>query len=130
MSGGWRMPVVALAAVLFSDPDLLLLNEPSHHLHLEAAIWLDPFWAYRGTLVVVSHERDLLNNVVDNILHLEDGKTGFIAAPTNRPCASAASGAPRPRRRRRARKRSGKSCRPISIAGATRRIPRARRKAA
>ena len=74
-SGGWRMRA-ALAAVLFSEPDLLLLDEPSNHLDLEAEIWLESFLkTYRGTLVLVSHERDLLNNVVDHVLHLEGGKT-------------------------------------------------------
>ena len=78
-SGGWRMRV-ALAAVLFADADLLLLDEPSNHLDLEAAIWLESFLrAYRGTLVVVSHERDLLNTVVDHILHLENGRTTLYA---------------------------------------------------
>jgi len=73
-SGGWKMRV-ALAALLFSGPDVLLLDEPSNHLDLEATLWLESFLrAYAGTLIVISHERDLLNNVVDNILHLQGGK--------------------------------------------------------
>jgi ATP-binding cassette subfamily F protein 3 len=73
-SGGWKMRV-ALAALLFSGPDLLLLDEPSNHLDLEATLWLENFLkTYSGTLIVISHERDLLNNVVDTILHLEGGK--------------------------------------------------------
>src|SRR5687768_17129307 len=73
-SGGWKMRV-ALAALLFSGPDVLLLDEPSNHLDLEATLWLESFLkAYPGTLIVISHERDLLNNVVDAILHLQGGK--------------------------------------------------------
>jgi len=73
-SGGWRMRV-ALAALLFSAPDLLLLDEPSNHLDLEAVLWLEDFLkSYRATILVVSHERDFLNNVVDHILALERGK--------------------------------------------------------
>lgn len=74
-SGGWRMRV-ALAALLFSDPDLLLLDEPSNHLDLESTLWLERFLkSYRGTILIVSHERDLLNNVADHILHLQNGRT-------------------------------------------------------
>jgi ATP-binding cassette subfamily F protein 3 len=73
-SGGWKMRV-ALAALLFSQPDLLLLDEPSNHLDLEAVMWLEDFLkSYQATIVVVSHERDFLNNVVDHILHLQGGK--------------------------------------------------------
>jgi ATP-binding cassette subfamily F protein 3 len=73
-SGGWKMRV-ALAALLFSAPDVLLLDEPSNHLDLEATLWLESFLkGYAGTLIVISHERDLLNNVVDVILHLQGGQ--------------------------------------------------------
>ncbi|HTM95053.1 MAG TPA: ABC-F family ATP-binding cassette domain-containing protein [Croceibacterium sp.] len=73
-SGGWKMRV-ALAALLFSAPDVLLLDEPSNHLDLEATLWLESFLkAYAGTLIIISHERDLLNNVVDTILHLQQGQ--------------------------------------------------------
>jgi ATP-binding cassette subfamily F protein 3 len=72
-SGGWRMRV-ALAALLFSAPDLVLLDEPSNHLDLEAVLWLEDFLkSYQATILLVSHERDFLNNVVDHILHLEHG---------------------------------------------------------
>jgi ATP-binding cassette subfamily F protein 3 len=73
-SGGWKMRV-ALGALLLSAPDVLLLDEPSNHLDLEATLWLESFLKnYQGTLIVISHERDLLNNVVTGILHLQDGK--------------------------------------------------------
>ncbi len=73
-SGGWRMRV-ALAAVLFSEPDLLLLDEPTNHLDLEATLWLEDFLQrYPRTVLLVSHDRDLLNKVVDKIVHLEARK--------------------------------------------------------
>ncbi len=80
-SGGWRMRV-ALAAVLFSQPDLLLLDEPTNYLDLEGALWLESYLAkYPHTVIIISHDRGLLNRAVGSILHLEDRKLTYYAVP-------------------------------------------------
>ncbi len=80
-SGGWRMRV-ALAAVLFSAPDLLLLDEPTNYLDLEGALWLESYLArYPHTVLIVSHDRGLLNRAVGAILHLEDRRLTYYQTP-------------------------------------------------
>ncbi|MBM1557123.1 ABC-F family ATP-binding cassette domain-containing protein [Sulfitobacter mediterraneus] len=80
-SGGWRMRV-ALAGVLFAQPDLLLLDEPTNYLDLEGALWLESYLAkYPHTVIIISHDRGLLNRAVGGILHLEDLKLTYYQGP-------------------------------------------------
>jgi ATP-binding cassette, subfamily F, member 3 len=73
-SGGWRMRV-ALAATLFAAPDLMLLDEPTNYLDLEGTLWLEDHLAsYPRTFIIISHDRDLLETSVNQILHLDRGK--------------------------------------------------------
>ncbi len=73
-SGGWRMRV-ALGAILFLKPDILLLDEPTNYLDLEGTLWLENHLkTYPHTVLIVSHDRDLLNRAVGSILHLDKGK--------------------------------------------------------
>lgn len=76
-SGGWRMRV-ALASVLFAQPDLLLLDEPTNYLDLEGTLWLEDYIRrYPYTVLIISHDRDLLNNAVNAIVHLDQKKLTF-----------------------------------------------------
>ena len=83
-SGGWRMRV-ALGAVLFSRPDILLLDEPTNYLDLEGSMWLENFLAkYQSTVLIISHDRALLNRAVSSILHLSHNKLTYYSGNYDR----------------------------------------------
>ena len=76
-SGGWRMRV-ALAGILFAQPDYLLLDEPTNYLDLEGALWLENYLRdYPHTVIIISHDRGLLNRAVQGILHLDARKLTY-----------------------------------------------------
>jgi ATP-binding cassette subfamily F protein 3 len=83
-SGGWQMRV-ALAGALFRSPDVLLLDEPTNHLDLEAILWLEGYLAsYPKTLLLISHDRELLNACVTHILHVDNKKITAYTGNYNR----------------------------------------------
>jgi ATP-binding cassette subfamily F protein 3 len=126
-SGGWRMRV-ALAGTLFSDPDLLILDEPSNHLDLEAMLWLtEHLQRFRHTLLMVSHDRDLLNDVCDHIVHIDQQKLVTYNGNYDRSSAPAPSGSSTTPPSRPRSPPSASTCRPSSTASRPRRARRARR---
>ncbi|MGN0929037.1 MAG: ATP-binding cassette domain-containing protein [Alphaproteobacteria bacterium] len=82
-SGGWRMRL-ALAGALFKYSDILLLDEPTNHLDLEASIWLMSYLKkYKGTLIIISHDKNILNDICENIIHFENKKLVFYSGNYN-----------------------------------------------
>ena len=78
-SGGWRVRL-NLARALMCRSDLLLLDEPTNHLDLDAVIWLEGWLReYRGTLLMISHDRDFFDAVIDNVLHIEQQRDYFVS---------------------------------------------------
>ena len=105
---------VALAAVLFAQPDLLLLDEPTNYLDLEGAIWLESYLAkYPHTVIIVSHDRGLLNRAVGSILHLEDRKLTFTKGPMTPSPKPVRRALPVQRPRPNGKMRGGHICNPM-----------------
>src|SRR5690606_36202738 len=79
-SGGWRMRL-NLGRALMAPSDLLLLDEPTNHLDLDAVLWLEEWLRrYTGTVLVISHDREFLDGVVDHVLHLHEGQVRLYAS--------------------------------------------------
>ncbi len=126
-SGGWRMRV-ALAAALFAEPDLLLLDEPTNYLDLEGAMWLEArLRKYPNTAIIISHDRELLNNSVDAILHLQAGKLDLYTGGYDDLNSDGRKRRGCNRRSRRSRRRNGRICKASSTASVPRRARQRRR---
>lgn len=76
-SGGWRMRI-AIAKVIFCEPEILMLDEPTNHLDLPALIWLENYIQELDcTIIIVSHARDFLNATVEEIIHFQSAKLTY-----------------------------------------------------
>jgi ATP-binding cassette subfamily F protein 3 len=129
-SGGWRMRV-ALAAMLFAAPDLLLLDEPTNYLDLEGVLWLEDYLKrYRGSVVIISHDRDLLDNVAEFILHLEHGGLELYTGDYETFVQTRAARRALNQAFAKKRNSNANTCNPLWTASAPRRRKRSRRRAA
>ena len=127
-SGGWRMRV-ALAGVLFAAPDLLLLDEPTNYLDLEGALWLETYLArYPHTVLIISHDRGLLNRAVGAILHLEDRKLTLYQGGYDKFAETRAARLAAAQAQAKKQERAARTCNPMSTASATRPTRRGRRR--
>jgi ATPase subunit of ABC transporter with duplicated ATPase domains len=115
-SGGWRVRL-NVARALMTPSDLLLLDEPTNHLDLDAVLWLEQWLLrYPGTLLVISHDREFLDNVTTHTLHLHEGRAKLYTGDYTRSSASAPNNCASSRSRSRRNRPNARTCSRSSIA--------------